>query len=295
MTGKAQAPAHVIILGNEKGGSGKSTLAMHIAVGLMRLDFRVATIDLDVRQATLSHYFEHRQRRAEEAGEDLPQSTHHRFEKSRYDARSVASNDEAWRLGELIGTLRMNHDFIVIDCPGMDSPLSREAHSYADTLITPMNDSFVDFILLGDMDHKTKKVWDASIYSDMVAEQRERRKMRDGGTIDWIVLRNRLSHLNARNKQEMEEAISALSSRVDFRAAPGLTERVIYRELFLYGLTMFDTLEDAGAEIPVTNSHVAARNEVEQLLNALNLPQILWRTAPTIANDDGLLSKRVMR
>lgn len=284
---QTHAPAHVIVIGNEKGGSGKSTVAMHTAVGLLRLGFRVATIDLDTRQQTLTHYFKNRQRFADGYDADLPQPQHHAFQPSKYDARSVASNDEAWRLGEMIGSLRMAADFIIMDCPGMDNFLAREAHSYADTLITPMNDSFVDFILLGEMDAKTKRVLDPSLYSDMVAEQRRRRTLRDGGSIDWIVLRNRLSHLKARNKQDMEDAITALSSRVDFRAADGLSERVVYRELFLHGLTMFDTIEDDIADVPLSPSHIAARNEVQQLLDALNLPAIWQRTAPAIANDMG--------
>ncbi len=287
MTAKLPAQAHIIVLGNEKGGSGKSTVAMHVAVGLLRLGFKVATLDLDVRQRTFTTYFENRMRRAATTDVDLPQPEHHIFARSRYDARSVASNDEAWRLGELIGKLRLGNDFIILDCPGMDNFLAREAHSYADTLITPMNDSFVDFVLLGDIDPTSKRVLDPSIYSDMVAEQRQRRHLRDSGKIDWIVLRNRLSSLNARNKKEIEDALAALSGRIECRVAGGFTERVVYRELFLHGLTMFDTLEDAGEDIPFSPSHVAARGEVEALLNALNLPRIWQRTAPAIANDTG--------
>ncbi len=260
---------------------------MHVAVGLLRLGFKVATIDLDTRQRTLSRYFENRSQRAAEYDENLPQPQHHTFQKSKYDARSVASNDEAWRLGEMIGQLRLGNDFIILDCPGMDNFLAREAHSYADTLITPMNDSFVDFVLLGDMDARNKRVLDPSIYSDMVEEQRSRRSLRDGGKIDWIILRNRLSPLNARNKQDIEDALAALSDRIGFRTVGGFSERVIYRELFLHGLTMFDTIEDASEDIPYSASHIAARGEVQQLLEALNIPAILQRTAPVIANDAG--------
>ena len=52
--------AHVVVLGNEKGGSGKSTTAMHIAVALMNAGQRVATIDLNSRQKTFTHYVENR-------------------------------------------------------------------------------------------------------------------------------------------------------------------------------------------------------------------------------------------
>jgi chromosome partitioning protein len=280
-------PAHIIVLGNEKGGSGKSTVAMHVAVGLLRLGFRVATIDADSRQGTFSRYFYHRTKRAAQTGLNLPQPQHHSFQKSKYDVQSEANADEAWRLGELVGKLKFNHDFIVIDTPGTDSFLSREAHSYADTLITPINDSFVDFILLGSVDPATKRVLRPSIYAEMVWEQRRRRQLRDGGTIDWLVVRNRLSTLHARNKKDMEDALFALAEKIGFRVAGGLSERVIYRELFLQGLTMFDTLEDAGDDIPFSMSHIAARQEVRLLLDSLNLPAIWQRMAPSVANDAG--------
>lgn len=271
-------------MGNEKGGSGKSTVAMHVAVGLLRLGFKVATIDLDARQGTFSRYFYHRTRRAAQTGQDLPQPEHHSLVKSKLDYISEANADEAWRLGELIGRLRFNTDFIVMDTPGTDSFLCREGHSYADTLITPINDSFVDFALLGTVDQVTKKVSRPSIYAEMVWEQRKRRALRDGGSIDWVVLRNRLSPLQSRNKKDMEDALFNLAERVGFRIAGGFSERVIYRELFLQGLTMFDTLEDAG-DIPFSMSHVAARHEVRQLMDALNLAPIWQRLAPNPAND----------
>lgn len=283
---KSPTPAHIIVLGNEKGGSGKSTVAMHVAVGLLRLGFRVATIDLDARQGTFSRYFYHRARRAAQTEHALPMPDHHAIHKSTLDYVSEANADEAWRLGELIGKLRFSTDFIVMDTPGTDSFLSREGHSYADTLITPINDSFVDFVLLGTVDPVTKRVTRPSIYSEMVWEQRKRRAMRDGGTIDWLVLRNRLSTLNARNKKDMEDALFALAERIGFRAAGGFSERVIYRELFLQGLTMLDTLEDGG-DIPFSMSHIAARQEVRQLMEALSLPAIWQRTAPVVANDSG--------
>src|SRR6266567_1006192 len=51
---------HVIVVGNEKGGSGKTTVAMHIAIALMKAGQRVATIDLDSRQKSLTHYIANR-------------------------------------------------------------------------------------------------------------------------------------------------------------------------------------------------------------------------------------------
>jgi len=281
MTVVTAAPAHIIVLGNEKGGSGKSTMAMHIAVGLLRLGFRVATMDLDYRQGTLTHYFHHRTRSASSANM-LPQPAHHSITKSRHQNTPEAEADEAWRLGELIGRLRFNHDFIVLDTPGTDSFLSREGHSYADTLITPLNDSFVDFALLGSVDPQDKTTH-PSIYTEMVREQRRRRVLRDGGSVDWIVLRNRLSPLQSRNTKEMETALFELAEGAGFRLAGGFAERVIYRELFMPGLTVLDLFEDReNAEF--SKSHMAAVQEVRQLLDALNLSAVWQRSAPAVAN-----------
>ena len=67
-----QTPSpRVIVVGNEKGGSGKSTVAMHIAVGLMKSHQRVATIDLDSRQKTFTHYIENRHAWAQHVSCDL--------------------------------------------------------------------------------------------------------------------------------------------------------------------------------------------------------------------------------
>src|SRR5258708_15243031 len=44
---------------------------------------------------------------------------------------------------------RSQADVIVIDTPGRDDPVARAAILRADTLVTPMNDSFVDLDLIG--------------------------------------------------------------------------------------------------------------------------------------------------
>jgi chromosome partitioning protein len=67
--------------------------------------------------------------------------------------------------------------------------------------------------------------------------------------------------------------IEALAKRIGFRVAVGLSERVIYRELFLSGLTLLDLKRGSGGVGPsLTMSHVAARQEVRDLVAALNLP-----------------------
>ena len=105
----------------------------------------------------------------------------------------------------------------------------------------------------------------------MVWESRKRRAVHDGGEIDWVVIRNRLSHLDAKNKRRVEAVLDALANRIGFRTGPGFGERVIFREMFPSGLTLLD-LREEGVEAPMSMSHVAARAEVRALIDALALP-----------------------
>jgi chromosome partitioning protein len=258
---RAAGPARVIILGNEKGGSGKSTVAMHIIVGLLRAGHRVGSIDVDSRQATLTRYLENRATVAENKGYPLPLPEH------RLVMRSENNTDEdAERFNQALDVLSRSCDAVVIDTPGSDAPLSRLAHSYADTLVTPMNDSFVDLDLLAKVDPETFKVICPSAYAEMVWDQRKKRMARDGRTVDWVVVRNRLSSMETRNKRNMETVLGALAKRIGFRTAPGFGDRVIFREMFLSGLTLLD-LRDTGTRL--TMSHIAARQEVRDLLSAV--------------------------
>lgn len=258
--------AHVIVVGNEKGGSGKSTVAMHLIVSLLRGGLTVGTIDLDARQATLSRYVENRRRYAETNNAPLPMSTHF----SILPSGSQASDEQ--NLREVMDYLNGFCDTIVIDTPGADTFLSRAGHSYADTLITPLNDSFIDLDVLARVDPETMRVLGGSHYTQMVFDVRKRRQFRDGGSIAWVVLRNRLSHLSARSKHEMERLISELSQRQGFVHIQGLGERVIYRELFFSGLTLLDLNKD-GVKVDMNMSHVAARQELRVLLDAISKAQ----------------------
>jgi chromosome partitioning protein len=263
---RATPAAHVIVFGNEKGGSGKSTAAMHVAVGLLKLGFTVGTIDLDARQGTFTRYLENRWARAQ--AQPLPCPTHIAVARSAAENFQEAAEDERERLAGAFRELQPYHDFVVVDTPGSDTFLSRLGHSHADTLVTPINDSFIDLDLLATVDPETHKVVRPSIYSETVWEQRKQRALRDGGSMDWIVMRNRLSHLNARNKQEIAAILEKLARRIGFRTTPGFGERVIFRELFLKGLTLLDLGENAG-EPSLTISQVAARQEVRALLEAI--------------------------
>ncbi|MBV6632795.1 MAG: AAA family ATPase [Alphaproteobacteria bacterium] len=270
--GGGVAGCHVIVLGNEKGGSGKSTAAMHVIVGLLRQGYRVGAIDLDARQGTLSRYFERRVARRDATGGDLPCPTHRAVFRSEADTREAMEAEERSALDHTIQALAMDHDVLVIDAPGSDNYLSRHGHSYADTLITPMNDSFIDLDLLATVDPETLAVIRPSVYSELVWETRKRRAMRDRGSIDWIVMRNRLGHIDARNKRDIAQILERLGQRIGFRQAPGFGERVIFRELYLKGLTLLDLIEDG--EIALNMSHVAARQEVRSLIDQIRLPPL---------------------
>src|SRR5579884_1763792 len=267
----AKARAHTIVLGNEKGGTGKTTTAMHIVVSLLRLDFTVTAIDLDSRQQTFGRYIQNRKAFALRQGYLLPQPDLHVVPRAK---PSEAGTDIA-RLTEILLNARANSDFIVIDTPGSDTELSRHGHSAADTLITPINDSFLDFDLLAKCDPENIEIGRPSLYAEFVWECRKRRLManRESPNIEWVVMRNRVSSIEARNKRKVAAAIDRFSSRIGCRVAAGLSERVIFRELFPLGLTVLD-LPVPGLAMPLTMSHVAARQEVRTLLNALNLPGI---------------------
>ncbi len=264
---------YLIVLGNEKGGSGKSTTAMHIVVSLLREGRRVGTIDLDARQKSLTRYIENRRAYAQKKGLDLPHPTELVVPKSDLRTADEAEADEKQRFEEAYLNLADKVDVVVIDCPGSDTFLSRLAHTAADTLVTPVNDSFVDLDLLARVDAASHKVQGPSLYAEMVWKARQRRAMADGSSIDWVVLRNRVGALHAKNKERVERVLNDLTKRIGIRHVPGLGERVIYRELFLRGLTLMDLKEAGGLDGKgLSLSHVAARQEVRKLMDALNLP-----------------------
>lgn len=272
-TGPATRNAHVIVLGNEKGGSGKTTTCMHLIVSLLRLGFSVGSVDLDSRQRSLSRYIENRRQTMLREGVQLPQPQHMVIPKSPFNVQEDAESDERERFTQALSRLLAANDFVVIDSPGNDTFLSRLAHSYSSTIITPINDSFVDLDVLATVDGHSFKIIKPSIYSEMIWEQKLSRAKRDGGSIEWIVMRNRLSNINAKNKLLVTQVVEELSRRIGFRVAPGFSERVIFRELFLQGLTVLDIME-TGVGAGVSLSHVAARQEVRDLLRMLRLPQI---------------------
>lgn len=274
--------AQVIVLGNEKGGSGKSTAAMHLIVGLLRDGYRVGAIDLDARQATLSGYLAAREAFAAAKGVALPQPQRAAVHRSERDSRAEAEAEERERFAAAMDELSRSCEIVVIDCPGSDTHLSRLGHAHADTLVTPINDSFVDFAMLAKVDPDRHDIVQPSIYSEMVWEARKRRFARDRGRIDWIVMRNRLGASEARNKRDVGATLDALAKRIGFRTVRGFGERVIFRELYLQGLTLMD-VKEAGLGISLGMSHVAARAEVRSLIGAIRKPAPQLELTPPAA------------
>jgi chromosome partitioning protein len=259
--------AHIIVFGNEKGGSGKSTAAMHTAIALLRLGYRVGTIDLDARQGTLTRYLKKRFDYITKNKEHLPSPAHMAIERSTLASVAEQQAQEDDFLTMAMNELHFVCDFIVIDTPGTDSFLSRLAHSYADTLITPMNDSFIDLDLLADIDVTTNQIKRPSIYARMVNEQRDIKLKREGKNMDWIVMRNRIAALNTNNNKIIAGLLEQISLLAGFRLTPGFGERVVFKEMFPKGLTLLDLKEDVAGGL--TLSQIAARQEVRTLLSAI--------------------------
>jgi chromosome partitioning protein len=252
---------HRIVFANEKGGTGKSTTAVHVAVALAYQGARVAAIDLDPRQRTLHRYLENRSETQRRRAIALPTASF-----------AVFQGETVEELEVLAAELSDGHDFLLFDTPGRDDPFARHAATTADTLVTPLNDSFVDFDLIGQVDAETFRVRRLSFYAELIWEARKKRAMatiRDQKReMDWVVVRNRTQHVEARNMRRLDNALSELSKRVGFRIANGLSERVIYRELFPSGLTLLDK----GHLGELGTSHLVARQELRQLVAGLNLP-----------------------
>lgn len=263
--------ARVIVVGNEKGGSGKSTVAMHVVIALMKANRSVASLDLDSRQKTFTHYIENRYAWAQDTGLGLEIPRHIYFVEHTDHPTAEDEAADGKALTEQIDALAGSYDFIVIDTPGRDSYLGRLVHGMADTLITPLNDSFVDLDVLGTVDRQTLRITGPSHYAQMVGEARQQRQRRDASGVDWIVLRNRLSMLNSRNTHRVAQAIDDLSRMLNFRCVEGLGERVIFREFYARGLTALDSLDAKTLGTRPTLTHVTARLEVDSLLRSLNL------------------------
>lgn len=268
--GTGAMAAHIIVFGNEKGGSGKTTNCTHIATALLRAGHSVGVLDLDLRQKSTTRFFENRARFAKKSNLDLGLPEITTLPDADPNQLNPGENIYDRRLSEAIGRMEGRYEYIVIDCPGSHTRLSQVAHSLADTLITPLNDSFIDFDLLARIDPETQRILGPAVYSQMVWQARQLRAQAGLQPIDWIVVRNRVGTQRMHNKKKITDAVDALAKRIGFRVAPGFSERVIFRELFLRGLTLLD-LGDVGVK-NLNISNIAARQELRELLKEVNIP-----------------------
>lgn len=264
--------AHVIVVGNEKGGSGKSTTAFHLAVFLLYQGHKVASIDVDSRQQTFTHYVRHRRDWARNKGLSLPHTTHFHLPLSRGDSVKENHRIEFDLFRQAIGEVEASADFIIIDTPGFDTNLTRLAHSLADTLVTPVNDSLIDLSVIAQIDPATGEPRELSHYARLVQRARSERLSIDGKNIDWVLVRNRISMLSSRNMRQVQTMLDRIAGRLGCRIADGIAERVIFRSLFSSGMTVFDPLDDELLGGVPSMSHMSARQEYRALVNALNLP-----------------------
>lgn len=260
--------ASVIVVGNEKGGAGKSTIAIHIATALLHGQAKVAVLDLDLRQQTLGHFFANRRKWLEANGATAPMPIEHVVSSSGDALAKAPDAEQLARFEAAFAEVSETADFVLIDTPGSDTAISRAAHARADLIVTPMNDSFVDFDMLGVVDPVTLDLTRHSLYAETVWTCRKQRATVERKQIDWVVLRNRLAPTEARNRRRLDERVEALSKKVGFRVGPGLRDRVIYRELFPFGLTVAD-LSSKIRPVAMGLQHVAARQELRALMVAL--------------------------
>jgi chromosome partitioning protein len=267
-------PAHIIVFGNEKGGSGKSTTAMHVVVALLKAGRRVASIDTDGRQRSLTRFVENRAVWAKRSGIALELPTHFTVPPGSGETVSDIEGREFRAFAEAISRTEHRYDFVVIDTPGSNSYLMRVSHAMADTLVTPINDSFIDLDVLATIDPTSLEVLGPSHYAGLVADSRRQRAMVDERPTDWVVVRNRMAALDSRNRRSVGMRLEQISEMLGFRLVQGISERVVYRELFPRGLTALDRLDQKTLGVDPGVSHLAARREVRDLIRNLKLPGI---------------------
>lgn len=267
----SQKLARVVVVANEKGGAGKSTIAALIATTMLYRGQKVAVFDLDLRQQSLSTFFANRRTWTPTSGIAAPMPQEYKLAP---DADELAADPERAMalLKQGLPMAMRSHDLVILDTPGADTPLNRYAHLQADLVVTPMNDSFIDFDLLGKVDPKTLTLLRPSIYSRIVTEARTARSAR-GLDLDWVVLRNRVGVAEGRNHRQIGINLKALAEQIGFRLGPSLRERVTYREIFPYGLTLADlsaNLKPADIASPRT----PVREEVADLIAGLGFAPV---------------------
>ncbi len=249
--------SHIIVFANEKGGVGKSTTAFHTCVALCNAGEKVGALDVDLRQLTLDRALSARMETARAYKVDLPGP-----------CQILLAQPTEAELEAKIRMAQIDCAFIVIDVGGHDSPIARRAIYMADTIVTPVNDSFIDLDMLGRIDPRTGELKTLGAFARLVEHLKEPGLAHRARPLDWVVMQNRSRSQSTKNARKFLNALNQIAPVAGFRLIPGLHERVVYRELFPIGLTLFDLdlIPKLGRAQP------AARAEISAMLAALNLP-----------------------
>ncbi|MFI3242443.1 MAG: division plane positioning ATPase MipZ [Alphaproteobacteria bacterium] len=250
--------SHVIVISNEKGGVGKSSISMHLSVKLLQEGFSVATLDFDGAQASLTKYIENRKTFCDLRSIDLPMPTHFKFAPKEQKDAHIAE------ISFLVEELSKKFDAIIIDTPGGRNYLFDLAHSFADTLITPISDSLIDLSSLADIDYLTGKIKSAGHYASFVWDVKKEKAKRGENYLNWIVVGNKISSYNSNNKKKVFALLEKVSKQYGFRYLEGMKDRTIYKELFLQGLTVLD-FSNSTLKQKMSVSHLAAKREVRAI------------------------------
>lgn len=248
---------HVIVLGNEKGGTGKSTLAMHLAIRLMQENFKIAVIDLDGRQGSLTKYIENRKRFCSNNNVSLPIPSLYVFEPQKDEANKS-------EIKNLINDLKGRFDALILDTAGSRNYLFELAHEYPHTLITPISDSLIDLAAIADINPQTGEILRAGHYAEFVWDVKKKLAAQNLPCLNWVVCGNKISSFNSNNKKTVFAKLENISKLYGFRFSAGLKDRVIYKELFLDGLTVLD-MNTPELHKRMTVSHLSAKMELNSL------------------------------
>ncbi len=244
----------IITVASIKGGVGKSTLAIHLAAALQIQGLNASVIDADVHQRSTERFLDRRTQRLNGSAKAVLTASGIQTQAGQVGPHYFDST--------LRHASRQGH--VIIDLPGSKCELLDTALLRSQMLVSPINESFVDLDVIGTSKGLPGPLTEAVL---LARQQREEAGLRP---LRWTVVRNRLSTLYSRNTAAVDERLRALADQFDFDIGPGLTERVVFRELYDEGLTLLDAMDHQ--DVKPTLSTVAARSELRAVMETLALP-----------------------